>query len=34
AKDWEASIASSVAWVTIANIRVMIRRLATYCYVA
>ncbi|MCV6548528.1 MAG: transposase [Cohaesibacter sp.] len=33
AKDWERSIASSVAWVTIASIRVMIRRLATYCYV-
>ena len=33
AKDWEKSIASSTAWVNIASIRVMIRRLATYCYV-
>jgi len=33
AKDWETSVASSTAWVNIASIRVMIRRLATYCYV-
>lgn len=33
AKDWEQSIASSTAWVNIASSRVMIRRLATYCYV-
>ena len=34
AKDWEQSIESSTAWVTIASIRVMTRRLATYCYVS
>jgi putative transposase len=34
AKDWEHSIESSTAWVNIASIRVMIRRLATYCYVS
>lgn len=32
AKDWERSIESSTAWANIASIRVMIRRLATYCY--
>ena len=34
AKDWEQSIESSTAWVTIASISVMTRRLATYCYVS
>ena len=33
AKDWETSIASSTAWVNIASIREMIRRLAAYGYV-
>ena len=28
AKDWEASVASAEAWLMIANIRIMIRRLA------
>lgn len=32
AKDWEKSIESASAWVNIASIRVMTRRLATYCY--
>lgn len=32
AKDWEHSIKSSSAWINIASIRIMIRRLATYCY--
>jgi transposase len=30
AKDWEASIASAEAWLLIAHIRIMIRRLARY----
>jgi putative transposase len=34
AKDWERSIESSTAWANIASIRMMIRRLATYCYVS
>jgi len=34
AKDWEHSIESATAWVNIASIRIMIRRLATYCYVS
>jgi putative transposase len=34
AKDWETSIESSTAWACIANIKVMTRRLATYCYAA
>ncbi|KZM38604.1 transposase, partial [Labrenzia sp. OB1] len=34
AKDWEASIESSTAWINIASIRVMTRRLATYCLVS
>jgi len=34
AKDWETSIESATAWVNIASIRIMIRRLATYCYVS
>ncbi|MEO8759164.1 MAG: transposase, partial [Devosia sp.] len=33
AKDWEHSIESATAWANIASIRIMIRRLATYCYV-
>jgi putative transposase len=32
AKDWEHSINSAAAWINIASIRIMIRRLATYCY--
>ena len=32
AKDWEASIESSTAWTFIASIKMMTRRLATYCY--
>lgn len=31
AKDWEKSIESSTAWINIASIRLMTRRLATYC---
>jgi len=34
AKDWEASTESSAAWAFIASIRMMVRRLARYCYVA
>ena len=30
AKDWQKSIESATAWVTIASIRVMTRRIATY----
>lgn len=33
AKDWEKSIASAEAWITIAHIRLLTRRLARYCYV-
>lgn len=33
AKDWEATIESSTAWAYIAKIKVMTRRLATYCNV-
>jgi putative transposase len=33
AKDYEASIESSTAWTLIAHIRMLIRRLARYCYV-
>lgn len=33
AKDWENSIKSSAAWTIIAHIRILIRRLARYCYV-
>lgn len=33
AKDWEKSIESSTAWLLIAHIRMLIRRLARYCYV-
>ena len=32
AKDWEKSIASAEAWVMIAHIRIVTRRLARYCY--
>jgi len=32
AKDWETSIESSTAWTLIAHIRILIRRLARYCY--
>ena len=32
AKDWEKSIASAEAWVFIAHIRLVTRRLARYCY--
>ena len=34
AKDWEKSIASAEAWVFIAHIRLLTRRLARYCYVS
>ena len=34
AKDWEKSIESSTAWTFIASIKIMTRRLATYCHVA
>jgi transposase len=33
AKDWEKSIESSTAWTLIAHIRILIKRLARYCYV-
>lgn len=32
AKDWEKSIASAEAWITIAHIRILTRRLAKHCY--
>jgi hypothetical protein len=32
AKDWETTIESSTAWAYVANIRLMTRRLARYCY--
>ncbi len=32
AKDWETSIESSTAWTFIASVKMMTRRLATYCY--
>lgn len=31
AKDWETTIASAEAWITIAHIRIVTRRLARYC---
>ena len=34
AKDWEQSIASAEAWVIVAHIRLLTRRLGRYCYVA
>ena len=33
AKDWEQSIASAEAWVLVAHIRLLTRRLARYCHV-
>ena len=33
AKDWEKSIASAEAWIVIAHIRLVTRRLARYCYI-
>ncbi len=33
AKDWEKTIASAEAWILIAHIRLVTRRLARYCYV-
>ena len=32
AKDWEKSIASAEAWLLIAHIRLVTRRIARYCY--
>jgi len=32
AKDWEKSIASAEAWLLVAHIRLLTRRLARYCY--
>lgn len=32
AKDWEKTIESATAWITIAHIRLVTRRLARYCY--
>jgi putative transposase len=32
AKDWEQSISSATAWAYIANLRILTRRLAKYCY--
>lgn len=32
AKDWEKTIESAEAWILIANIRLLTRRLARYCY--
>ncbi len=34
AKDFEKTIQSAQAWITIAHIRLVSRRLARYCYVA
>jgi transposase len=34
AKDWERTIASAEAWILIAHIRIVTRRLARYCYVS
>lgn len=33
AKDWERTIESATAWTFVASIRLMVRRLARYCYV-
>ena len=33
AKDWETSLETSTAWTFIASIKIMTRRLATYCHV-
>ena len=32
AKDWEKSVASAEAWLLVAHIRLVTRRLARYCY--
>lgn len=32
AKDFEKTIASAQAWILVANLRLLTRRLATYCY--
>lgn len=32
AKDWDKSIASAEAWIFVAHIRILTRRLARYCY--
>ena len=34
AKDWEKTIESATAWLTVAHIRIVTRRLARYCYAA
>jgi len=34
AKDWEKTIASAEAWITVAHIRLVTRRLARYCHVS
>jgi transposase len=34
AKDWEKTIASAEAWITIAHIRIVTRRLARHCYIS
>lgn len=34
AKDWEKSIASAEAWIFVAHIRLLTRRLARFCYVS
>ena len=34
AKDWEKTIASAEAWITIAHIRTVTRRLARHCYIS
>ena len=34
AKDWEKSIASAEAWIFVAHIRLLTRRLARHCYVS
>ncbi|MEM7750074.1 MAG: IS5/IS1182 family transposase, partial [Pseudomonadota bacterium] len=34
AKDWEKSTESSTAWGYISSIKLMTRRLATYCHVS
>ena len=34
AKDWEKSIASAEAWLFVAHIRLLTRRLARYCHVS
>ena len=32
AKDWEKSIASAQAWILVAHIRLLTRRIASHCY--